>query len=320
MTVTRPVYCTREDVQRAIDFRDSAITNPQIDRALQSVADLIEGELHRVFYPRDTTYKWDWPNYSYAYPWRLWVNQWDIVSLTSVQSPSGTSISLASVILYPLNGRPGWPYTRLELDRSTSAAFASGSTPQQSILLTGTFGFTADTETAGTLAASVSSTIATTITVSDGSLIGIGDLVIVDSERMLVSARSATTTGQTNLSGATTASQADRAVTVTDGTQLHVGEVLLIDTEQLLITDITGNTVTVGRAWNGTILATHSTSTTLNAYRVLTVARGQLGTTAATHSNSAPVTRHRVPSLIRDLAIAESVNRVLQETGGSART
>jgi hypothetical protein len=48
------------------------------------------------------------------------------------------------------------------------------------------------------------------------------------------------------------------------------------------------------------------------------VIRGTLGTTAATHLISAPVARQAYPSLIRDLAIAESVNQVLQETSGYA--
>ena len=316
MAVSTPCYCTREDVQRAPDFRDSQLTNAIIDRALQSTARDIEGHLHRTFYPYDATFKWDWPNYQYAAPWKLWFDQWDLVSATQVQSPQGTTISLGSVIFRPVNRRPGWPYTYMELDRSASVAFAAGATPQLSIWITGTWGFTADTDSAGTLAASVSSTSAASITVSDGSLMGVGDLLIVDSERLLVQERATATTGQTNVSGGTTASAADNAITVTDGTQVHAGEMLLIDSERLLVTDVTGNVLTVKRAWDGTVLATHSTATTLYAYRLLTVARGQLGTTAATHSNAAPVSRHRVPSGIRDLAIAECINRVAQMSGG----
>lgn len=321
MAIARPVYCTREDVQRSIDFKNSLITNTQIDRALQSVADLIEGELHRVFYIRDTTFQFDWPNWQYAYPWRLWLDDMDIVTLTSLQSPAGTSIPLADVILYPLNRRPGWPYTRIELDRSTTAAWGAGPTPQKSIQVTGTFGFSdgSTSDAAGALAAAISSTSATTCTITDASLIGVGDLIIIDSERFIVTDRSTATTGQTNLSGGTTASAGDAAITVTDGTQVHVGEVLLIDQERLLITDITGNVLTVKRAWDGTVLAAHSSATTLNAYRALTVLRGQLGTTAATHNNATAISRHRVAPLIRDLAIAESTHRVLQETGGYSR-
>ncbi len=186
--------------------------------------------------------------------------------------------------------------------------------------MTGTWGFTADTDPAGTLAAAVVSTSAPTVTVSDGSAMGVGDLVIADSERMLVTEKAAVTTGQTNVSGGTTASESDVAITVTSGPAISLGEVLLLDSERLLVTDVTGNVLTVVRGWDGTPLATHAGGTTLNAYRSLTVARGQYGTAAATHLNGAPVSRHRPPAPVRDLCIAEAVNRVLQETSGYSRT
>ena len=135
---------------------------------------------------------------------------------------------------------------------------------------------------------------------------------------MLVSDVATTSTGQVNLSGATTASASDNAITVTSGAAINVNEVLSIDSEKMLAVDITGNTVTVVRAWDGTVLATHSTSTAIYAYRSLTVARGFAGTTAATHSNSAPISVHRVPALIHDLAVAEASNTVLQRTSGYA--
>lgn len=221
------------------------------------------------------------------------------------------------MFLEPVNSGP--PYTYIELDRSSNSAFGAGPTPQRSIWITGTWGYGADTDPAGSLAAAVASTSATTITVSDSSVLGVGDIVIADSERMLVSERASATTGQTNLSGATTASNSDRVITVTSGSAIAAGEQLLIDSERMLVTDVTGNSVTVNRAWDGSVLAVHSTGSTIYAYRLLTVLRGQLGTTAATHSNAAPLTRHRPPSLIRSLAIAEGMNRVLQETSGYSR-
>jgi hypothetical protein len=320
MAVSRVCYATREDVQRAPDFRTTAQGSRQIDRAIQSASDLIEAELHRVFYPRDTTYKFDWPDNQGPPPWRFWFNQWDLVSATLVESPHGTTIPLGNVIFRPVNRKPGWPFTYMELDISSVSVFQAGATPQLAIWVTGTWGFTADTDPAGILAAAIVSTTAITITVSDGSAMGVGDMIIADSERMLVTEKAAVTTGQTNLSGATTADESDVAITVTSGAAINLGEVLLLGSERLLVTDVTGNVVTVIRQWDGTVLATHNAATTLNAYRSLTVARGQYGTTAATHSNSAPLSRHRPPALIRDLCIAEGVNRVLQETSGYSRT
>jgi hypothetical protein len=312
--LTTPCYCSREEVKRAIDMKETARNNWQVDRAIQSAARNIEGHLHRVFYPNDTTRYFDWPNFQYAYPWRLWFDQWELAAIPTSVTSGGTTIPLSACNFEPVNSGP--PYTYMELRRDQSYSFGVGSTPQRDVAITGTFGFWTATDPAGQLAAAVSSTTVGTVTVSDGSLIGVGDLLIVDSERMLVSNRSSVSTGQTNLTGATTASLNDVTIGASDGTQVHIDEVIQIDSERMLIVDITGNALTVKRAWDGTVLATHSTGTTIYAFRTLTVQRGQLGTTAATHSNAAPASIHRVPSLIRDLAIAEATNRLLQETGG----
>jgi hypothetical protein len=172
------------------------------------------------------------------------------------------------------------------------------------------------TDPAGALAAPITSTTATNVQVTDGSVVGVGQMLIVDSERMVIADRSTLDTGQTNLSGATTDLLTDNAIGVTDGTQLHVDEVIQIDSERMLIVDVTGNVATVKRAWDGTALATHATGTHIYALRNLTVLRGQNGTTAATHLIGAVPTVWRIPSLLRDLAIAEATVRVTQEVGG----
>lgn len=342
MAVSSPCYCTREDVKMALDFAETAVGNARIDRVIQSVARTVEGQMHRVFYPMDASRYFDWPNYAYAYPWRLWFDQWDLVVPTSIQSPVGVAIPLYQVFAEPVNRKPGFPFNRVELDRSTVAAWGAGPTPQHSILIAGTWGFTAEMDPAGTLAAAVATTTATSITVSDGSQAGVGDLLILNAgtaaapfpaypgtagalgaltgERVLVTERTAASTGLTQSgAGCTTISTADNALSTTGTGTLNAGEVLLLDQERMLITDITGTVATVKRAWDGTVLAAHSAAT-VNAYRQLTVLRGQLGTAAATYSLGAAVSRHRAPSLIRDLSIGESLNRVLQETSGYART
>lgn len=340
MAVTTPCLCSREDAQRAIDFKDAPGTvRAQVDRAIQDAARTIEGRLHRKFHPLDATRYFPWPNYQYAFPWRIWFDQHDLIVATAVTAGT-VAIGLDKVFLEPVNSGP--PFQWLELDRSSTAAFGgNAATPQHSTVITGTWGYSADTDAAGTLAAAITTTTQTAVTVSDASLVGVGDLLIVGAgtgvapfpaslgyagalvpltgERLLVSDRATATTGQTNLSGAATASAADNVIGVTDGTQVHAGEVLTLDAERMLIQFITGNNVTVKRAWDGTVLATHSLGTTLYADRLLTVLRGQQGTTAATWLINAALVRHRPPSLIRDLAIAESASQVLQETSGYAR-
>lgn len=314
MAVTRPAYCSREQVKRALDVKQTARTDRQIDRAIQSSARNIEGHLHRYFYPSDGTKYFDWPNFQYAYPWRIWFDQWDLAVPVSVTT-GGQTIPLTACNFEPINSGP--PYTYLELRRDMQYSFGVSSTPQRDTAITGTWGYGADTDPAGQLAASVNASV-TTVTVSNGGLVGVGNILIVDSERMLVQDRANTDTGQTIVSGGTTASTADVGITVPNGTQLNVDEVVQVDSERMLIVDITGNLVTVKRAWDGTVLATHSAGAHIYASRALTVLRGQLGTTAATHNSAAPASIHHVPELIQDLAIAESENRALQEPGGYA--
>jgi hypothetical protein len=153
--ITRPAYCSREDAQRSIDFKDGVDINAATDRGLMSAADNIEAHLHRIFYPIDTTRYFDWPSQDgqYAQPWRLWLNQHDCQVLTALVT-GGVTIPLNQVFLEPVNRKPGRPFTYLELDRSTSAAFGGNAvTPQHSIAATGTWTFSADADQIATLAA-----------------------------------------------------------------------------------------------------------------------------------------------------------------------
>jgi hypothetical protein len=140
-------------------------------------------------------------------------------------------------------------------------------------------------------------------------------------ERLLVTGKTFVATGLTQSGGgASTASDADQALTWTgSGTAPSAGEVIQLDTEQMLVESVTGSTATVRRAWNGTTLAAHSAAT-IFAGRQLSVRRAQLGTAAASAAQNAAVHKHRYPSLVRDLSIAETNNRVLQEGSGYART
>jgi hypothetical protein len=153
--------------------------------------------------------------------------------------------------------------------------------------------------------------------VTNSTAVGIGDIMIVGSERLLVTDKTMVSTAQTQLSGVGTADAASVALGVTDGTKFFTGEVILLDSERMLITDIAGNTLTVKRGWDGTVLATHS-GATIFAPRNLTVTRGDLGTTAATHLISSVCTISYVPSLIRDLSIAEASVQGEMEIGGYA--
>lgn len=349
MTIWRPCYTNRSEAQMAVDFKPGLDVNAALDRAIMSAAENIDGHFHRVFYPFDGTRFFDWPSQGgsgggqYAEPWRLWMDDNDIACLTSLVS-GGVTIPLSAVFLEPVNnpqkGRPFYSY--LELDRSQSFWFGNNAqTPQHAIAITATWGYGADADPAGTLAANVGSSDAT-VTVTDGSKAGPGDVIILgyargaapfpsalgyagaiqpfQGERVLITDVSAVATGLTQSGGGvSTASNADQALSTTGSGSLNPGEVIVLDQEDMLVEQVIGGIATVRRAWNGTTLAPHSAAT-VYAYRQFSVLRAQLGTTAVTASSGAAVFRHRVPQLVRDLSIAESSGQLLQEGSGYART
>lgn len=300
---------------RAADIHTTARASAVVDRAIQTAADSIDGALHRQFFPEDKTCSWDWPNFQRAYPWRLWLDRAELADVTvnpPVVTAGGSVIDAASILWGHPNYSP--PFTYLELNRGTSASFGVGSTPQRDITIAGTYGYWIKTDSAGTLAADIDNAI-TTVTTSDGSLLGVGQVLIIGTERMLVSEVASTDTGATLSSGGTAKLDSDVALTVSDGTKVHAGEVLLIGSERMLAIDVSANVVTVKRAWDGSVLATHSALDKVLAYRTWTVVRGSLGTAGAAHTTGAACSVLRVPSLIRDLSIGESVIQVAQELG-----
>ncbi len=312
--MSAPRYATRELVKRALDSAETARTNAQIDRALEAATESIHGLCHRQFYPWTGTKTFDWPDEQMGTSYRLWLDANELVSITSLVS-GGAAVT--GYFLEPQ--RYGPPYNRVEIDLSSSAAFGGGSTPQRDVAITGVWaGCPVNETTAATLAAAVSSTTATTINVTDSSVIGIGDIIRVDSERMLVTGKRSLTTGQT-LQADLTASAGATTVAVTSGAAFAVDETILLDAETMLVVDIAGNNLIVKRAWDGSVLAAHSGST-IYAPRTLVVERGALGTTAATHSTGATVARFDPPPLVRRLAIAEALVQLGLESSGYART
>ena len=319
MAITTPVYCGREAVKRALDMKESARANGQVDRAIEATARDIDGAMHRVFYPTTATRYKDWPGSQRSYPWKLYLDRDELAGAPTLVTAGGTDIT-SSVFAEPVNQGP--PYTRLEINRSTSATFAQGSTPQRAVAITGSFGYDLNTDPAGTLAAAMTDTVGTSAAVSDASLVDAGHILLIDSERMIVADRTMTQAGTLTLSGTgcTTAGLADNTLAVSGSGSLHVDEVILIDAERMLVVDISGSNYIVKRQWDGTTLATHSAGATVSAPRLLTVSRGALGSTAATHNNAAAVSKYRPPKLIHELNIALAINQVLQEQSGYART
>lgn len=300
---------------QALDVKAAAYASSLIDRSIDSASRNVEGLCQRVFYPMTTTRRFDYPNEQGARSGRLWLDENEIATLTTLTS-GGVTIPPSGYFLEPTNSGP--PYSSVNINRGTSYTLNSGPlTEQQSLALTGVFcGCALDENSTGTLTAAITNS-QTTLTVT-GANIGVGRILRIDTERLIVTEKSFITSAQTPLV-ALTATMNNNAVSVTDGTQFRVREEVIVDTERMLIVEIIGNTLTVKRATGGSTLAAHTTAAAIFYARLLTVTRGALGTTAASHLIAAPIARHVFPELIAQLTIAYALDRGLQEQSGYAR-
>lgn len=315
-------YASRESVMAAPDIRASAYASAGVDSALVSAARQVDSLCHRGAYDRGIpgflpwtgALSFDWPNDQGARSGRLWLDQFSLYSLTSMTS-GGVTVSPASVLLEPSASGP--PYSRIDLSRSTSAAFSTGpGAGQRSLALTGVWCPCLPQESApsGFTVSGSPSSSATTLTANGPAFVG--DILKVDSERMLVQEKTWVTSAQT---GSLAASMAAETLAVSDGTVFRAGEDLLIDAERLLVRDVAGNNLIVRRAVGGSTLAAHTTATVYWP-RLLTVKRGALGTTAAAHTTGTQIYRNVVPSLVAELAVAYALDTYFQQGAGYART
>jgi hypothetical protein len=307
-------YASDLDVKLAGDI-GGADMDAQIRRALESASRSIDGnrpgggQLHRRFYPEVATRYFTKPIGDPDPATRLSLGRYEIISATTVLSGTTTITAGTGYTLGPRNDGP--PYDRIDLVSTAYSAWPGGSA-QDGIAVTGLWGYRADELPCGVAAAAIASTSVTSVNVSDSSKIGVGTIVRVDTERMIVTERALLTTGQT-LQTPVTAFMDDQILAVTSGAAYTAGEVVTLDAERMLIIAIAGNTLIVRRAFDGSTLDSH-TGSTIYAPRTLTVERGALGTTAATHLISAPLFRHLVPSLVVSLCVAETLDILGQDS------
>jgi hypothetical protein len=308
-----PPYASREALRAALDVAESPRADGQIDRLLDAASRSVETLTHRTWYPILGTRYWAWPDRQYGTSYRLWLDDSELLSVDTITSGG---VELTEYFLEPQ--RTGPPYSRVELDRSTDAAFGGSSNPQRDIAITGTFGACNDTVPAGELAAGVDAS-ANLLLLTTGESVGIGDLLLIGDEYMQISARYMVDTS-VNLGAGLTAAKADKTLTVPDGTAFAPGELLRIGGERMLVLDTGPTSLYVRRGVDATEMADHSNGADIFASRSLTVTRGQLGTTAASHSGDAQVARHAPPGLISTLTIDEALWALQSEQSGMART
>lgn len=307
-------FCTREDVQSALDVKSTARDSAQIDREIEAASRGVERFLHRRFAPTLDTRYFDWPNAQQGRSWDLWLDENEMISLPSAVTSGGASISPANVFLEPANYGP--PFNRLSINLSSASAFSSGSTYQRAVAVTGLFGYSDDSRFAGTTVGTfaVDNNVAYVVE----QHVGVGTVLQIESERLICTDRGMADTGRNT--AADLAASANANLVQTDGATIYPGEILLIDSEQMLVTDVVGSDLVVKRAWSGTPLAVHTSGASIYAQRAFTVERGALGTTAAAHGDGTTWTSWVVPGPVRQLCIAEVLNTFQQESSAYARS
>lgn len=311
------LYASVDDVNRALDIANTARADDQVARALGSASDMVEGLLGRRFYPETRTVAFSWPQPfgSDRLPATLLLGRQELISVGSVVSGGET------ITDYFLEPQDGPPYTRIELDASTSAAFERGNANQRSVTVTGLFGYSNDTQPVGTVDGALNAVVTTVDLDSGQGLVGVGDLILVDDEYMVVTGKAFTAWDApvTLAAALTSASGPYVDVSAGGGALFSAGDVVLVDAERMLVIDVNTDRLSVKRAYDGSTLAAHALAAPVLCLRRLTVVRGALGSTAATHDDGAVASKHVVPPLVKALTIAEAMATLLQERTGYAR-
>lgn len=311
MAITEVAYCTREDVQRALNFADIPRLNTRVDQSVMAGARQIHGLLHRRFYPVTATHSFDQPEGA-----NLWLYQFELAAApTQILSGGNAMTAGTDVFLRPDDGPP---YRWLEASSGGRVFWQSVNTPQNAITVTGDYGYPTNSVVTGTLGATINASV-TMLTLSDSGAVGVGSLILIDAERLIVADKTMAATGAT-ISADLTASKSQVTVTVSSGALVNPGELILIDSERMQVEYVVGNVLTVDRAVNGSALATHTNGAAVNAARTATVLRGRLGTTAASHNSGAAITTLKAPSLVSELNMAYAINNQQGASGTYARS
>lgn len=310
-------YTTREQVKLALgEQAPSGERDKVIDQKIESASREIDNLTHRRFIPKTETRYFEYPYRDMLRGWVLPLDE-DLLSVSSLTKDGDTVTAIASTD-YFLEPAYGPPYSSIAIDLASAAFFGTQSTHQRAVRVTGSWGRSNDTVAAGATAENMD-TSETDLDVTDSSLVGIGDTLLIGTEQMFVTAKALLTT-TTTLNDTLTANKNNTDVTVADATKIKQREVITMGAERMYVEDISGNDLTVIRAYDGSVLRAHSTGITIYAPRTLTVVRAGNGTTAATSTSGAAITKYQAPADIVNLCEALAIFEYVQSRGGRTGT
>ena len=289
---------------------DVGLAGPDLDslilRNIKAATQHIENILGRRFIPETAAKLYRWPSQNGRGGYVLKFPDDDLLAVTLLQAKAQdttpTTIVAADYFKEPANDPP---YGSIEIDLSSSAAFEPGDTPQRSISVAGRWAYCEDTEAAGALAEADDGS-ETGLDVSDSSLIDVGNTILIGTEAMFVSAKGSLDVG-TNTNAALTQDKAGTTVAVVDGTKVKAGEIITVESERMLVESVSGNSLAVKRAYDGSVLASHLTNQDIYAPRTMTVVRAVNGTTAAAHNDATAITKYAPPGDIEEYCRARAI-------------
>lgn len=300
-------YASLTEVKRAADIPASPLYDLKVSDVMSEATDAVESLCSRVFYPTLATRYFPWPQDRTQSPSLLRLGSSEAISLVSVVNGDGSTIDTSRLKLIK-EGQvdDGPPYNAIHIDGSF---VTNGSFPDRSIAATALYGHQLNERSAAVTTTNLSGS---TVDISNTSLIGVGSLIRIGNERLVVLQRGWKNTG--NITPVTLDDEeSDDRFTLSIGSTLNVGEELFIDNERMLITEIIGNDVIVDRGAYGSVLRVHSGQTTVYVNRSLTVERAVLGTTSTDTLSGAGVQLFVFPPLVRQLCRAEALNIIQQD-------
>lgn len=296
--MTRIWYASEQDVKRSADIPSTADLDDNIARALDEGSQAVDDLCRRYFYPISTVHYFPWPQDINQPSNTLYLNKHGLIELDELTNGDGAIIPPSQYDLGPKQYGP--PFTKITVagSFSTNAMF-----PDRSIRGEGTYGYQIDEKT---VTQTINQLTGTSVTLVDGSAVGVGSLIRIGTERLVVAAKGGWVDSENVAAIILEAKKSADRFTVTDGAAFHVGEEILMDSEVMRIQRIAGNRLIVKRAVDGSVLEEHSTDEVL-VDRHIRVERSVLGSSAFDTAADADVHLFKFPPRVSQLARAEAL-------------
>lgn len=220
----------------------------------------------------------------------LWIDA--LLAITTV-TDDGTALGASDYVPYPLMKHwPNGPYSRLTIDPDSARSVWTDE--EDVIEIAGRWGLYEEAiATGATVQSNPLAAGGTSLVVSNGAKAGVGMVLKIESEQLLVTASEAPTDTTANL--AEDLDNSEEEWDLSSAASINVGEILRVDFEQAKVLDKVSNTVAVKRGWNETKIVAHTTAADVYAYRTFTVKRGCNGTTDAAHVQGTAISRYIPP-------------------------